>query len=251
MVFDVEFIRGRGEPSGAATFKFYELVSGNPADFVRKAGDTMEGTLKIQGYTDDNIPLFKFALHPAKASNSDVMMVYDTNGAAKFYVTNEGDINASSTYTPKNSKHLTTKKYVDDFIKEYASPKVGVPGRTFKWSSTGQGRYCTSGKITADIVKDEWQNLMYVSQKDMTGQECYHETSNAFRYSGILTISKANGKVVVLAEFDQIANGVKSKDNHIFWDFPLTTYRIKNWIRRYKSQIETNELLYVSDGFMI
>ena len=128
MVFDVEFISGRGEPSGAATFKFYELVAGNPADYVRKDGDTTTGPLLMKGYTSDSKPLLKLAPETSLSNSSDVFAIRTLDNKKLLNVALNGNVSVNSDWVPSKTNSLTTKQYVDTSTAEITL------GRKFKFT---------------------------------------------------------------------------------------------------------------------
>ena len=106
-------VQHEGEASGLARIKVFSLAGADPTDFVRKTGDTMDGPLEITGYSEDANPLLKLEPDSTKGPNSDILKVFGTDSTAKFWITNEGDINAKGTWEPTRNQHLATKKYVD------------------------------------------------------------------------------------------------------------------------------------------
>jgi len=106
-------VQHEGEASGLARIKVFSLAGADPTDFVRKTGDTMDGPLEITGYSEDANPLLKLEPDSTKGPNSDILKVFGTDSTAKFWITNEGDINAKGTWEPTKNQHLATKKYVD------------------------------------------------------------------------------------------------------------------------------------------
>ena len=115
--FQVSPVHSKGHPNGKAVIKIFKMAeAANPEDYVRKDGDSMLGALQIRGYTSDSAPSLGLRPQDSNGSNSDILKVYGTDGSGKFWVTLQGDISASSDWSPTKSRHLATKEYVDSLV---------------------------------------------------------------------------------------------------------------------------------------
>jgi hypothetical protein len=113
----VSDIQSTGAPSGLGRFKVFEMKSGDPTDYVRKAGDLMNGGLQIQPKKDTETGLVVFAgKNLPSESKGTVFAVTNARGHEILRVHNHGRIRAGGReidYTPEDDSDLVTKKYVD------------------------------------------------------------------------------------------------------------------------------------------
>lgn len=135
-VFEIDIMTARGTAAGLATLKIFKHEGSVDFDqYVRKQGDTMTGGLRIEGYTEDANPCLYIRPTSSKSNNSDVLKVDSSTSTRLFYITNQGDINTSQTYTPTSDRHVTNKKYVDNYVQEFVSTTINDPAR-FGWEVT-------------------------------------------------------------------------------------------------------------------
>ena len=116
-ILAVNDIQSTGVPSGLGRFKVFEMKSGDPTDYVRKAGDLMNGGLQIQPKKDTETGLVVFAgKNLPSESKGTVFAVTNARGHEILRVHNHGRIRAGGReidYTPEDDSDLVTKKYVD------------------------------------------------------------------------------------------------------------------------------------------
>jgi hypothetical protein len=113
----VSDIQSTGAPSGLGRFKVFEMKSGDPTDYVRKAGDLMNGGLQIQPKKDTETGLVVFAgKNLPSESKGTVFAVTNARGHEILRVHNHGRIRAGGReidYIPEDDSDVVTKKYVD------------------------------------------------------------------------------------------------------------------------------------------
>ena len=108
--------RSNGAPSGAARVKLFRIADANPADFVRREGDTMNGRLRIIPQDTATLELRAGGL---SSSQANVFWIEDAARNLIFNVGQRGNIDSKDGYIPSRDVHLTPKKYVDDnFVKK-------------------------------------------------------------------------------------------------------------------------------------
>ena len=129
--FKVHHVAHEGKPSGVARAKVFEMSSGDPTDFVRKAGDTMTDTLYIRPPKDSAGLRIYAPQGDAGAGQADatqLVRVANSHNSYVFYVEESGAIAGKMGMVPTEDRHLTSKKYVDELI----AAELTAPAR-FEW----------------------------------------------------------------------------------------------------------------------
>ena len=115
--FNVEPVHSTGHPNGEAVIKIFSMAEADPADYVRKAGDTMSGQLRIQPEQSKDTGLVVFAGKGSLDEDKTVVFaVTNTKGHEILRVHNHGRLRVGSSAIDYNIEHdsdLVTKKYVD------------------------------------------------------------------------------------------------------------------------------------------
>jgi hypothetical protein len=114
--FEVAHVRSSGAPAGKTKVKVFELASGDPADYVRKAGDTMTGRLKIERpRTDGNANSF-IIRGRVGGVESTLLKDYqrETSSELSDYIEYFGAISSENC--------IANKKYVDNAVTAVAGP---------------------------------------------------------------------------------------------------------------------------------
>ena len=100
-------IQHEGEAAGLARVKVFELAGADPADLVRKTGDTMSGALEIKRPTDaEDGSNVAFAVKVG-SSGSTTALVVNTDGSVS------AGSSATNAFMASNYDNVITKKYLD------------------------------------------------------------------------------------------------------------------------------------------
>ena len=124
--FKVHHVAHEGKPAGVARAKVFEMSSADPTDYVRKTGDTITGTLKIEPTA--GITSLTVKSNPELGNTSNIVDVYNNNGDQIFWVDSLRAGYTSKTARPSTGYHLTDKRYVDEAI----AAELTAPAR-FEW----------------------------------------------------------------------------------------------------------------------
>ena len=124
--FKVHHVAHEGKPAGVARAKVFEMSSADPTDYVRKTGDTITGTLKIEPTA--GITSLTVKSNPELGNTSNIVDVYNNNGDQIFWVDSLRAGYTSKTARPSTGYHLTDKRYVDELI----AAELTAPAR-FEW----------------------------------------------------------------------------------------------------------------------
>ena len=147
--FYVTHLASEGVQNGNARIKLFKLASGDPADYVRKAGDTMTGRLMIErARTDENANSF---IIRGRISGAEGILIKDyqrkNNSELSDFIEYFGSV------TSENC--IVNKKYVDDAITAVAGPafhkwafKDGVDKKDLKPGEFTGAKEPTYGKGT-------------------------------------------------------------------------------------------------------
>ena len=212
-------IQHKGEASGLARIKVFELAGIDPTEFVRKTGDTMEGMLQLQP-NSATPPLY---VYPHKDAGDNIYCIRqfstprtnpETGSTARetvFYTTTSGDISGSDNYTPSKNRHLTNVQYVQDQIsklyyparyswrvqtKTTAGPSAGyIQFDNTSMSNSSEVRInfkSYDGKLDLFDVGDGKAVYMGASGSSMmlTGYYIGNDTDNKWKWKGTANLKK-------------------------------------------------------------
>ena len=136
----VDVLQSIGKATGVARIKVFTLNEDvdDLANYVRKTGDTMTGTLKVES----TVPLALYVKGNTSSGNS-VFYVQDGGGETKFRVRGNGEVQAGTdanhAFMASESHDVVTKKYLDSQI---SGPTRYSWKRENKSSNPSTGHFC-------------------------------------------------------------------------------------------------------------
>ena len=114
----VTHVHSEGSPNGNARVKLFELASANPADYVKKAGDTMTGRLFVDLSAEDKSDGLKTI--GAKSGDYSSLICQNSSRVTQFRVKNNGQVqagtDASNAFMAIDDNDVVTKKYLDSLV---------------------------------------------------------------------------------------------------------------------------------------
>ena len=235
ITLQIQHISSYGRPGAIGKVKFFDLTTADPADFVKKAGDTMTGPLVVTGRTTDSSPSLLLKPTDSAGANSDALKVFNKDGDTQFYVTIGGDISARDGWSPTKDKHLTTKKYL---AKELRNSSLGSP---YKYRPSKSPSSLANGEFTYDDDGD-----FYAARHDAAGNRIGSSTSDYFTADGMFKVYRDTGDyaiLVVLRRYEKCRCG-QSSNNHMLWEKRDANYTHTEWLI-------DGETYWLSDGYLL
>ena len=244
-------IQHEGEASGLARTKVFELDGLDPAEFLRKSGDSMKGQLSIS--PTGRVPALY--IYPSEDTTENTYCIRQfgqpytaEDGTTKrdtvFYTTSEGYPSIHSDHKPTSTRHLTPKWYVDDLVKEYASAAWVPQGRKFKFMA---------GTTIDDIGRaefgwdDDHKNSIHVSWQDIFGNSVMYTNFTETSVTGFIKIARPSGSVRMIGRVDKVTTGelgANSGEKH-------TLYSIDRWLRINREDFTPGSEWYIYDGLFL
>ena len=202
----VDVLQSSGKATGAARIKVFTLNDdvGDLANYVRKTGDTMTGTLAVES----TVPLGLFVKGNTTAGNS-ILYVQNSSGKTQFRVRGDGEVQAGhdeqSAFIASKPHDVVTKKVLDDALARINAPSPYRWKRKSQSSGTApNGYYYIYGGFlylgyetldgielrTSDAIKDTKANdfngaaVMMSFWKEVNGHYDLIQTVEAFKWRG-------------------------------------------------------------------
>mgnify|MGYP001277400606 CR=1 FL=1 len=230
--FWVQHISSEGQQEGSVRVKIFEMSSANPADYVRKAGDTMTGQLQIRPEQSKDTGLVVFAGKGSLDNDKTaVFAVTNYKGHEILRVYNHGRIRAGSSaidYTPEYDSDVVTKKYVDSH--------GSIPGSPYKLTSKAKK------DLSPGEFMKETSNVYHCHPTDMNGVTHYPSTSNR-EWTGLWAVFKIyDGTGQKVAAHTCTTVWAQGKDNYIAW---------KNDTSFINTTLTVGDTYYLADGLFL
>ena len=155
-LFDLAFVQGEGAPNGLAKFKLFSMLEADPTDFVKKAGDTMTGDLRIKPGT-----LKVLKIDSGENSNINI----NRNGEGKIVVGKE-EVKFDVPI------RLGTSIHTDPFQAATVKFAQQVSGRKFVYRNHGDPEKLEKGEFTYAVNQDSGSpgDYIYISDHDVYNQ---------------------------------------------------------------------------------
>ena len=194
VTLDVDKVQAKGSATGKARIKVFTLNNeiDELTNYVRKTGDTMTGTLKVES----TVPLALFVKGNTSAGNS-VFYVQDGAGETKFRVRGNGEVQAGTdanhAFMASEDHDVVTKKYLDNQIN---GPTRYSWKRENKSTNPSTGHFCVKDSKFLYVHRNtnnrhtlSYDSGFSTSAKNFPGQAYF---SGQYAMNGLIHIWKAS-----------------------------------------------------------
>ena len=211
--------------------------------YLIKTGDTMTGALRLEP-TSVSTNLYLKA-NSENADGKNIIDVWSNTGREIFWVDSTHVGVANSARTPTSDSHLTSKKYVDNAVKEYASAAWVPQGRKYKFlESSRQIRYLKAGEFG-------WENTdhknAFVSYRDIFGNSCVYSNNSSLTTTGFLKIARPDGQVRAIGRYTKVETGEKSAERNE----SMIKYTLSSWYRMNDNEFTSGSEWWLYDSLWL
>jgi len=226
----VTHVHSEGTQNGNARVKLFEMASANPADYVKKAGDTMTGRLFVDVSAKDKSD--GLATIGAKSGEYSSLVCQNSSKVTQFRVKNNGQVqagtDASNAFMAIADNDVVTKKYLN-------ASGGGIPGSPYVFTNKGK-----NDLAPGEMMKEG--NAVHVSITDANGVTHYPDNDQT-TWEGpwyVLKVYNSSGQKVIIHTGVKVYG--KGKDGYLAW---AVTSLLRN------NDLTVGSTYYVADGLFL